>query len=75
MREAKENFEKSLELVKNDFFLFENGFSVLDITTQLADISMLLAEYKMYQNLKYADISQVVTKINSLISKQVFYDK
>ena len=36
---------------------------------------MLLAEYKMYQNLKYADINQVVTKINSLISKQVFYDK
>jgi hypothetical protein len=75
LKEAKENFEKSLDLVKNDFFIFENGFSVLDITTQLADISMLLAEYKMYQNLKYADINQVVTKINSLISKQVFYDK
>ena len=75
LKEAKENFEKSLDLVKNDFFIFENGFSVLDITTQLADVSMLLAEYKMYQNLKYADISQVVTKINSLITKQVFYDK
>ena len=75
LREAKENFEKSLEFCKNDFFVFENGFSVLDITTQLADVCMLLAEYKMYQNLKYADMNQVVSKINSLIQRQVFYDK
>jgi hypothetical protein len=75
LREAKENFKKALEICKNDFFIFENGFSVLDITTQLADISMLLAEYKMHQNLKYADINQAVVKINSLINRQVFYDR
>ena len=28
-----------------------------------------------FQNLKYVDINQVVSKINSLIKKQVFYDK
>jgi hypothetical protein len=75
LKEAKENFKKALEFCKNDFFIFENGFSVLDITTQLADISILLAEYKMHQNLKYADINQVVNKINTLMNKQVFYDK
>ena len=75
LREAKENFKKALDICKNDFFIFENGFTVLDITSQLADISMLLAEYKMYQNLKYADINQVVTKINSLINRQAFYDR
>ena len=75
LREMKENFEKSLEFIKNDFFLLENGYSVLDVTTQLADISMLLAEYKMYQNLKYVVVNQVVSKINSLIRRQIFYDK
>ena len=29
----------------------------------------------MHQNLKYADINQVVSKINSLINRQVFYDR
>ena len=75
LKEAKENFKKALDTCKNDFFIFESGFSVLDITTQLADISILLAEYKMHQNLKYADINQVVVKINSLINRQIFYDK
>ena len=75
LREAKSNFEQSLDFVKTEFFLFENNFSVLDITSQLADVCILLAEYKMHQNLKYVDINQVVSKINSLIKKQVFYDK
>ena len=75
LKQAKENFKTALETCKSDFFIFESGFSVLDITTQLADISMLLAEYKMHQNLKYADINQVVVKINSLINQQIFYDK
>ena len=75
LKQAKENFKTALETCKSDFFIFESGFSVLDITTQLADISMLLAEYKMHQNLKYADINQVVVKINSLINRQIFYDK
>ena len=75
LKEAKNDFQKALDICKNDFFIFENGFTVLDITTQLSDISMLLAEYKMHQNLKYADINQVVSKINSLINRQVFYDR
>ena len=75
LNEAKENFKKALDFCKNDFFIFENGFTVLDITTQLADISILLAEYKMHQNLKYADINQVVVKINTLMNRQIFYDK
>ena len=75
LKEAKNYFQKALDICKNDFFIFENGFTVLDITTQLSDISMLLAEYKMHQNLKYADINQVVSKINSLINRQVFYDR
>ena len=75
LRDAKESFQKALETCKNDFFIFENGFNVLDITSQLADISILLAEYKMHQNLKYADINQVVVKINSLMNRQLFYDK
>ena len=29
----------------------------------------------MHQNLKYADINQVVVKINSLMNRQIFYDK
>ena len=75
LKQAKENFKKALDFCKNDFFIFENSFSVLDITSQLADISILLAEYKMHQNLKYADINQVVVKINSLMNRQIFYDK
>ena len=75
LKESKSYFEKSLEVAKTDFFLFENGFSLLDLTTQLADINILIAEYQIHQNLKYADINQVVNKINTLMNKQVFYDK
>ena len=75
LKESKNYFEKSLELAKTDFFLFENGFSLLNLTTQLADISILIAEYQIHQKLKYADINQVVNKINSLMNKQIYYDK
>ena len=29
----------------------------------------------MHQNLKYADINQVMVKINSLMNRQLFYDR
>lgn len=72
---SKEYFEKALTLSKSEFISLENTFSISLITSALADVNMLLAEYSVKNEFKFCDVNMVVQKIQNLIKKEIFYDK
>ena len=75
LKRAKELMEKSIGLMKNEFYSLENGINLSDILLDTSDVCLLLAEFRPSIEPKYCDFNQVILKIGSLYKKQVFYDK
>ena len=56
-------------------FVSLSFFSVYNVIVELSDVSLLLGEYAMFENFKFADISQVIVKVESILNKEIYYDK
>jgi hypothetical protein len=75
LNKSKEYLEKSLNLVKGEFYSFENGFSIHQLLLDLSDINLLIAEYRPNLLPKYSDINQIIAKVNSLTKMNKYYDR
>ena len=75
LNKSKDYLEKSIKLMKNEFYTIESGINLYNIIIELADVCILLAENRPSQNPKFVDYNQIVNKINNINKKQQFYDK
>ena len=72
---SKDFYEKSIKLMKTEFYSIEFGINLYDIMIDLSDVCLLLAENRPSLNPKFADFNQIVNKISSICNKHKFYDK
>ena len=72
---SKELYEKSIALMKTEYYTLENGVNLCDILLDTADTLLLLADFRPSIEPKFCDFNQIILKISSLYKKQVFYDK
>jgi hypothetical protein len=75
LNKSKDYFEKTVKLMKNEFYTIESGINLYNIMIELGDVCLLLAENRPSQNPKFIDLNQIVNKVNSIFKKQQFYDK
>ena len=72
---SKDLMEKSIGLMKTEYYCLENGVTLSDILLDTADVCLLLADYRPSIEPKFCDYNQIVLKISSLYKKQCYYDK
>ena len=75
LKKSREFYEKSVNLIKGEYFTFENGFHLANLLQDLSEVNLLIVQFRPSLLPKYADVNEIVNKINSLINSNKFYQK